>query len=125
MHATKAAVERGSFPAAESRCVSSMNLTTGRRARLCLPPFKADFGQRAVDNFAEAHQTLAQNRPTAAVAGDGAPLERVEREHRRSGVSEFVSPWPKRSRLRVWNSSTEMRALCSTASAVIVWQMSP
>ncbi len=30
-----------------------------------------------------------------------------------------------RHRLRVWNSSTEMGALCSTASAVIVWQMSP
>src|SRR4029078_11311294 len=54
--------------------------------------FEADFGQRAVDDFAEAHQTLAENGSSAAVDGARASLQRVERENGGvQGVSEFVS----------------------------------
>jgi hypothetical protein len=117
-----------------------------------LASFEADFGQCAVDEFAKAHQATAEDRSSAAVDGDGATLQRVERENRGvQAVSEVVSGVAQtfdlfgdrdsavtracsvtasaiavsRHRLRVWNCSTEMGALCSTASPVIVWQISP
>jgi hypothetical protein len=57
-----------------------------------LASFEADFGQCAVDDFAKAHQAAAQDRSCAAVDGDGASLERVERENRGvQAVSDLVS----------------------------------
>jgi hypothetical protein len=54
--------------------------------------FEADFGQRAVDDFAKTHQTLSENGSSAAVDGDGASLECVESENRGvQRVSKFVS----------------------------------
>jgi len=54
--------------------------------------FEADFGQRAVDDVAKVRQTLSENSASAAVDGDGASLECVERENRGvQRVSKFVS----------------------------------
>jgi hypothetical protein len=63
----------------------------GQAHRSLFASFEADFGQRAVDDFAKAHQATAEDRSGATVDSDGASLQCMEREDCGvQGVAKFV-----------------------------------
>ena len=114
---------------------------------------KPDVGQRAVDEVAESHQAPAEHHSRAAVDGEGSMFQRLKREKRCiEQVAKFVRHLPPPLSLlcpgslrceagvlchrsgdgrveaaiqRVEFFDGNRRILCSRASSVIAWHMSP